>query len=70
MTCEPTAAHATRRSNGGKTQTTKSLCDLLLSSGAMEGPFRRPRPITLSPVARVLRAVRVYLNDRQLKGPL
>ncbi len=40
--------------------------DLLLASGAMEGPYRRTHPIRLSLWSRILRALRAR---RIPKGP-
>jgi hypothetical protein len=43
--------------------------DLLLSSGAVEGPFRRPHPVTVSRwrlILRALRAARVHRRGPKL----
>lgn len=45
----------------------RSLPELLLSTGALEGPFRRVRPLTVSPLMRVRRALRNFFFNRQ--GP-
>jgi hypothetical protein len=37
----------------------------LLASGAMTGPHKRCRPVTLSLWARVLRAARVFFINRR-----
>lgn len=49
-------------------QERRALPELLLATGAMEGPFRRSRPLTLSPLARIRRALRSFLIHR--KGTL
>lgn len=38
---------------------------LLLATGAITGPYKRAKPITLSPMQRALRAVRVFLDKRK-----
>lgn len=43
------------------------LGTMLLSSGAVQGPYRRARPITLTLWQRIRRALRALLIDR--KGP-
>lgn len=42
-----------------------SLGAMLLASGAVTGPHKRPKPVTLSPLQRAWRAVRVYLAGRR-----
>jgi hypothetical protein len=37
----------------------------LLASGAMTGPHKRLKPVTLNPLQRLLRTVRVFLTNRQ-----
>jgi len=41
--------------------------ELLLSTGSLEGPFRRAHPITLGPLRRALRAARCWLFWRTTK---
>lgn len=41
--------------------------ELLLATGAMEGPFRRTHPITLGPLRRAIRAARCWLFWRTAK---
>lgn len=41
------------------------LHELLLSSGAMEGPARKPPPLTVTTPMRILRAIKTYLNNRK-----
>jgi hypothetical protein len=45
-----------------------NLGALLLASGAVTGPHKRCKPITLNPLQRAWRAVRVFLASR--RGPL
>lgn len=46
---------------------TEPLPDLLLRTGAMSGPYRQTRPLTVSAWRRMVRAVRAWLMNR--KGP-
>ena len=42
-----------------------SLPELLLSTGAMTGPFRRPKPATVTTWARIRRALRAWAVARR-----
>ena len=39
--------------------------EMLLQSGALQGPFRVTRPVTVSTWARIKRAVRTYINSQR-----
>ena len=41
---------------------TRGLIDLLLSTGAMTGPYIPVRPLTVTPLMRLRRALRRYLS--------
>lgn len=59
-----TAAHLDR-AQAAKQLRGVPLPELLLASGAMEGPARPCKPLTVSLLARVRRAVRAWLMNRR-----
>lgn len=59
-----TAAHLDRAQRAKRLRNTP-LPELLLASGAMEGPARPCKPLTVSLLARARRAVRGWLINRR-----
>lgn len=47
------------------TKQPNNLGDLLLRKGAIEGPFRRTKPLTVGLCARILRALRAWNINRR-----
>ena len=63
------SARVTLARSPTKPRADRRLVDLMLSTGALAGPYRRTRPINPGLLARLLRVLRAGLTNLKRKNP-